>query len=432
MNDAPTCQRIGDVIYVAWARRYVFSFGHFQQAPWGLQAELSVTAPETGLELAWGQVQLTSTESRGKLAKRLDAEPAGLLDLACRAALGCWREPPAWIDLGLKPLTAIPWFWTDWIPANQTTVLYADGDTGKSLLALTLAVCALTGLPFAGTWPIATAKHVLYIDYESSPEDHEHRLALICRALEVPTLEGLHYLPAAQPIGELVPTLKAARDRYRAELVILDSASMASGGEPESARAALEWVSALRQLAPATRIALAHVSKASMAIPGQPRQAYGSVQVRNGPRCSLDMRRQGDAPSGLHVTLHVNKNNLLHHKPPDIALSLEAEDDGIVWRKSDRPAVRTVPIIDQLLAILPEVEALAMSSATASATLKLDIRAVRKALERGAGEQLVRSVAQGGKGKGDDTTWIRIVTKRDKRDRISPDSATPWDEDPGH
>jgi hypothetical protein len=68
MSDSPTCQRIGDVIYVSWPRRYLFTFGHFQQAPWGLQAELAVSTPDSGLELAWGQVQLTSSDSRWKLS----------------------------------------------------------------------------------------------------------------------------------------------------------------------------------------------------------------------------------------------------------------------------------------------------------------------------------------------------------------------------
>ena len=426
MTAGPTTRRIGDEIYVVWPDRFTFGFSHFLQAPWGLQAEVSVVAEAATGEIGWGQVQLTSADSRGKLSKRLGEDAAALFDRACREALACWRRPPDWVTLQPRTLGAVPWVWTDWVPANQTTVLYGDGDSGKSLLALTVAVCALSGLPLAGTWPIARSSSVLYVDYESTADDHQHRLALLTRALEVPEITGLHYLPASRPLSELGPELRAQRDRTKATLLILDSLGAASGGEPESAQAALAVINTLRQMGPTcTNLVLAHVSKAAMVEKGAQRKAYGSVYVRNGPRANVEMRRL-DAVPGLQVTLRVDKNNLLHHKPPPIGLALELTDDGMAWRRTEAP-MTNVSAKARILAVLPTAPDDARSSATVAKRLNLDSRSVARALERMADLGLVRRVALGGKGQGDFTTWIRLDNKCDSD---NGSSATPWEDDP--
>lgn len=425
MSDGPTTQRIGDEVYVTWPQRLTFSFSHFQQAPWGLQAEVSVMSEAAG-EIGWGQVQLTSADSRSKLGKRLGEDAAAYFDRACRAALACWRQPPDWVALEPRTQGAVPWFWTDWVPANQTTVLYGDGDSGKSLLALTLAVCALSGLPLAGTWPIARASSILYVDYESTADDHQHRLALLTRALEVPTVTGLHYLPASRPFSEMGPVVRAQRDRTKATVLLLDSLGAASGGEPESAQAALAVINTLRQMGPAcTNLVLAHVSKAGMVEKGAQRKAYGSVYVRNGPRANVEIRRLDDAP-GLQVTLRVDKNNLLHHKPPPIGLALEVTDDGMVWRQAEAPVTR-VSTKARILALLSPMADDARGVPRLAERLNLDPEAVSKALSRLADEGLVRRVGVGGKGKGDISLWIHTDDKSDTPRRASP---TPWEDDP--
>jgi len=425
MAGAPTTTRIGDEIYVVWPGRVTVQFSHFAQAPWGLQAEVSVLSEVAG-ELGWGQVQMTSSESRGKFAKRLGEDAGALFDRACREALACWRRPAAWMSLHPRSQGAVPWMWTDWIPANQITVLYGDGDSGKSLLALTLAVCALSGLPLAGTWPIGRAESVLYVDYESTADDHQHRLALLTRALEVPDLSGLFYLSASRPAQELGAELRAQRDRTHATLLILDSLGAACGGEPESAQSALAVINTLRQMGPAcTVLVLAHVSKAAMVEKGAHRKAYGSVYVRNGPRANLEMRRLEDVP-GLSVTLRVDKNNLLHHKPAAIGLALELTDDGMAWRQTEAPVTKVSARV-QLLRILPTNPDDARSSGTLAKRLGLDDAAVKKALDRMADAGLVRRVSLGGKGKGDFSTWIRIDPKRDTE---NGSSETPWEDDP--
>jgi len=425
VNASPVVKRLGDEIYVSWPGHLTVQFGHFLDGRWGLMAEVSVLSGELG-ELGWGQVLLISNESRGKFTKRLDKDVAALFDRACREAVALYRRPPEWQRITPTTQGAVPWLWTDWIPANQTTVLYGDGDSGKSLLALSLALCALAKLPLAGEWPIAYMESVLYVDYESTAEEHSHRLALLARALEVPTVEGLHHLQAARPLPELGEFIRAQQQRTKAGLVILDSLGAACAGEPESALAAISALNTLRQLGPTcTRLVLAHVSKADAAQSGTARKAYGSVYVRNLPRANVEVRRNEAEIGGLGITLRVEKNNLLHHKPAPIGLTLAVTDDGMAWQRA-APSGGAGNLRSRLLGALPVAADDARTVKSLADSLHADPKTLQRTLERMADDNLARRVGLGGKGKGQEALWIRVAPTTD----ADPDVAgTPWEDD---
>jgi hypothetical protein len=68
---------------------------------------------------------------------------------------------------------------------NEINVAFADGGSGKSLLALALAVAVNTGKPLpAGLTPKRTGA-VLYLDWESCKEEHDERLAGILGGLGI-------------------------------------------------------------------------------------------------------------------------------------------------------------------------------------------------------------------------------------------------------
>lgn len=59
-----------------------------------------------------------------------------------------WRDQHSalrWVDRVAPPR---PWLLEPWMPLRQTTSLYGDGGTGKSLLAQQLATCVALGRPF--------------------------------------------------------------------------------------------------------------------------------------------------------------------------------------------------------------------------------------------------------------------------------------------
>ncbi|HEY9147871.1 MAG TPA: AAA family ATPase, partial [Gammaproteobacteria bacterium] len=70
-------------------------------------------------------------------------------DLPAPAPLRKWK----WLcaaDLEGLPIPEREWLVQDLIPARNVTLLYGDGGTGKSLLALQLAVAVALGRPWLG------------------------------------------------------------------------------------------------------------------------------------------------------------------------------------------------------------------------------------------------------------------------------------------
>lgn len=422
----PVVQRFGDEVFVSWAGLLTVQFAHFTERFGLLYAQVTTTGAELEELPAWGTIALTSSEGRSKMAKRLPPALATLFEQACREAIRAWHQPPKWQALVPKrrPESSLAWIWQRWIPAGETTVLYGDGDSGKSWLALTLAVCTLTGMPLAGTWPVAQLESVLYVDYESTAETHAHRLSLLCDALDTPSPSGLYYLRASAPVHELGALLRAQQQRTRAGLLILDSLGAASAGEPESAQASFLALNTLASLGPAcSRLVLAHISHGEQRHEGH-RKAYGSVYNRNLPRANVEIRRNPLDTQALTVALRVDKNNDLERPLPEpVSLTMARDEVGALrWTRAilPRPPRATRHAI---LALLPRAADDAISSATLSDRLDVDERTIEKALERMARDELVKRVALGRRGKGVKTTWIRIDRKCDKSE---DDSATPF------
>ena len=82
------------------------------------------------------------------------------------------KEPPPrdWLIYGL-------------IPAREITMLSGDGGTGKSLLALQLAVAMATGTEWAGQVP--NRGRTMFISAEDDIAELHRRLAAIVRAQRV-------------------------------------------------------------------------------------------------------------------------------------------------------------------------------------------------------------------------------------------------------
>lgn len=111
--------------------------------------------------------------------------------------------------------------------------LYAKAKTGKSLLVLEMVAAIATGSPFLHQ-PAGDPKHVLYIDYEMTPDDLAERMSAYGYG-EGDDLTHLHYaqLPAIEPLdtpkGGL--TVLQAALAVSAELVVIDTTSRSVQGE---------------------------------------------------------------------------------------------------------------------------------------------------------------------------------------------------------
>src|SRR5262249_14235821 len=148
----------------------------------GVRGELTVNLGSR--RLSWGSLALSSTTAREGLRKRLkDAAPdvpwGEYLEYAAYRLTLAAREGETLVTLTGVVASPTRELLPRLLYEGEPTLIYADGDTGKSLFALTVAaaVCSGVGLP-CGLIPVRSAP-VAYLDWETSQDTVENRLGLI-------------------------------------------------------------------------------------------------------------------------------------------------------------------------------------------------------------------------------------------------------------
>lgn len=246
--------------------------------------------------------------------------PDRLLALA-EAALEAPQEEPApdaplltfapASALAKRPIPSREWHVEGLIPARTVTLLSGDGGTGKSLLALQLAVSTAAGLPWIGRG--ATPGRVLFLSAEDDVDELHRRLADILDAegagfdrlgnLLIRSLAGEDALLAVQDrrTGALAPTplldaLDAEIARVQPALVVLDTLADLTAGEENNRAHARQFIGLLRGLAirhGCALLLLSHPSLTGMASgSGLSGSTAWNASVRS--RLYLDRIRDGD------------------------------------------------------------------------------------------------------------------------------------------
>lgn len=213
-----------------------------------------------------------------------------------------------------------------WLPEGEVTLLAADGGTGKSLLALELAVCCAMGIKWHGL--DVAQREVVFVSFEDKRETLHWRLHRICAAqgLRVADLVGrLTLLDGTQAVepwygrGEGGTTgatgaFAAAAERIGVDrLVIVDGVADVFAGNENARSEVKAFVRLMRRLAgPRGAVLLiAHVDKAAAKDPHDSLGFSGSTGWNNSVRCRWYMFRDREegAETG-NVRIEVRKSNL--------------------------------------------------------------------------------------------------------------------------
>lgn len=296
----PVVTPIGDDLRLAWpGHRVTLDLSHLHEGREGIAAELLVTSAIHG-EIHWGRLNLLSTPARAGLVKTLErtapiAPWALVLERACRLTALHLRAGGPVLCLMPRRAPAARHLIDKLVLAGETNVLFGDGGSGKSLLALALAVAASTGraLP-AGLLPAAPIRRVLYLDYESCQAEHEDRLAGLLAGLGLTEAPPILYRQMVRPLADDAAVLRAEISQHAVDFVIVDSLAPACGAEPEGADAAVRTFTALRSFGAVTRQVIAHVSKAGADQRTGATRPFGSVFVQNLARNVWEVRKTED------------------------------------------------------------------------------------------------------------------------------------------
>src|SRR5262249_24710288 len=152
----------------------------------------------------------------------------------------------------------------------------------------------------------------LILDWETCRAEHEDRLAAIMGGLGLSEPPRIYYRPMSRALADDIVTIRRELARVGTGLLIVDSLAPACGSEPEGADAAIRTLNALRTL-PATKLVIAHVSKAAAEARG-PSKAFGSAFVMNLSRNCWEIRKAEEETEDLVIgCFHrkVNRGRLL-------------------------------------------------------------------------------------------------------------------------
>jgi len=186
-------------------------------------------------------------------------------------------------DFAGLPVPVREWLVPEMVPYRQVTLLYGDGGTGKSLLALQLAAAVATGGDWAGR-PLARQGVALFLSAEDEAAELHARLDDICRAegLDFAELTDLRIVSRVggdsvlaspdQGKGTLIRSALYKRlDRemkeHRPALLVLDTLADLHSANENDRQQVRQFVGFIRRLAlrhDCAVVVLAHPSKAGL------------------------------------------------------------------------------------------------------------------------------------------------------------------------
>jgi hypothetical protein len=327
---APDMRCEGDDFAYVWPLYGVeFSVTHLREARDGIQAEISIKVGDRPVH--WGRMNLASGSARKGLVSELarvhkEFPWRQLLEIVCRETVTSFRIGEPTIELRPAQASGTRLLVDPVLPAMDTSVLFADGGDGKSLFALVTAVAVSQDVQLPGGVRATIKGPVLFLDYESTADDHAERLHGLCQGFGIKYTGGIHYRPMTRPLVEEVPRLRSEVAKLGIVFVIIDSLGPALGSEPEAADSTIRTFNAMRELAPATRLVTSHVSKTEADRRAGSARPYGSVYVQNLARSVWEIRRAEEDGNELTIGLFhrkVNRGRL--HRPIGMRFVFEGD-----------------------------------------------------------------------------------------------------------
>ena len=292
----------------------------------GVRGELTVSLGAR--RLSWGSFTLSSTAARESLRKKLEAVAPGTpwgdyLEAVAYRMTQTWREGEPLVELTGTIVSPTRELMPRLLYEGEPTLLYGDGDTGKSLMALAVALAVHSGASLPHGLRPVRACPAAYLDWETSRDTIEARLTMLATGLGV-EVPRIIYKRMNRPLVDEVTTLAAEFARRGVGLVVIDSKMFAvAGGEGAAFHEPITaFYRALRLFAPAATLVLNHVTNAE-AKNGGPSRPFGGAFAFNGPRLIWEAKRDHEVADATAIAFACKKANNLSMRPEPFGLRFQ-------------------------------------------------------------------------------------------------------------
>jgi hypothetical protein len=273
------------------------------------------THPGVPMILHQSQFNFSTAGTRRSLAKQLteryaDIDWNEILEQLCRRFLQIIREGEPTVSLYPDDtLPPVGYHLYPFVPMQRSSILFGDGGTGKSYLALLMAVCIQSGWsdnPLG--FQIDEPHKVLYLDWETEADEIRYRISQLRKGTNTPTC-SIEYRRCDLPLYLDIEQVQSSIVNSKANMVVIDSLAQACGGNLNDAEVANRFFASLRQVR-VTSLVVAHTAKGNGEGDGK-KTVYGSVFYQNNARNVWELRRRGAEDGGtLTLDLIHRKSNL--------------------------------------------------------------------------------------------------------------------------
>ncbi len=321
----------------------MFRFESLQQRPQVLQAEATTWLEVPGLsrEPFSARLNLLSLSNREAYRRQLDemipmvkGAWTILINRACAMVRKTYAEADASVDLATisDSSLAVRYLVQPIVLEDGPVILFGKGGSSKTYDALRMAASLGKGADFLGQ--ASQQGGVLFLDYESTAQRIKARLQRVLTGMEMEwgDLPFVYWPAKGRPLTEIVPALQRKVREAGIRLIIVDSAALACGGEPEKAEVAIAYFNALAILE-IPSLTIAHVTKGE-----ENEYPFGSVFWHNSARATWNIQiTHEDGRDVAHVGLFNRKANEERLAPP-IGIRLEFDEASITFSREELQA----------------------------------------------------------------------------------------------
>ena len=301
------------------------SFTNVHRTNERLGCQLTVTHYQVGNLLGPVAFDMMSMSKRKEAVSMLsnmqNEDWAAILDVACRLARNAQEDTEEFVEMSEQSFTKddsdylIEYF----MPKNQPTLIYADGGTGKSMIALATGMAVSSMVQPIESMNVPTfAGTVLYLDWETDKQEILTRINLIVNGLNRDGVTASHfpitYVRCSAPLATIQPKIQKWIADNGCDLIIVDSLIPALDGDPNDSDTARRFMNALRSFNSASLI-LSHTSKEG--------KLFGSSFWWNLSRNVWELSKDQDLNQN-HIDLslvHKKSNNSKLFKPLGIRMN---------------------------------------------------------------------------------------------------------------
>jgi hypothetical protein len=332
----PTINSVGTTHLLTWTEGVTIKVNRISaDSKHQVSGELLVQARMPGLaapHLHQARLNMTSTTARNTLVKalthRLESLAwADIVEQTCVKVLEAHRRGSPVLKLAdVEDGVGVQWLLKPVIQRRQTSVLFGDADSGKSMIAAWWSLLLATGMPGPALIP-EQSSGILVLDYETDEYTWRDRLVQICKGMDIAIPENIHYRYSSTPVADDIEDLADYVADLDIDCILIDSAAPAVG-EALNGDDTINFFRSLRALGK-TNLVIAHVAKEA-----KQHEIYGSGHWRTQSRANYRVyaSRSADTPDLGVILKNTKGNNARRLKDLVYGIHFDENDSSISFK----------------------------------------------------------------------------------------------------